>query len=360
MTCHCSAIARRLGLDGDLVGAASRLHDVGMDQIADRPAPLTPAERQELLQHPRTGHALLAGSGLESFELASEIALTHHERYDGAGYPQGLKDDEIPLTGRIAAVADAFDAMTTDRVYRPAGTVAHAIQTLRAERGHQFDPRVVDAFLEGIDEAVTVLERHPGESDVYPREDGCLTLRAAAEALGMSASRLRRLSDEGWIETRRTAGGHRRFPVRDVRRLAAEAGVQPAIRPLEPPAERLPQLARVLRVHGTKIAAAAGAAVYRDGAPGWFASHGATSALDQWAAALADSADAGDYAPAVTASAALMRQAQGHATSVLERHLFVERFAHVAIQVLTRDKAPRAALVATRRLFVALQQALLD
>src|SRR5699024_7914990 len=106
-------------------------------------AALTASERHELHQHPRAGHAMLSGSGLPAFDLAAEIALAHHERYAGDGYPNGLSGDNIPIAGRIAAVADTFDALTTDRVYRLVGSVEDAVDALRAERGLQLDPRVV-------------------------------------------------------------------------------------------------------------------------------------------------------------------------------------------------------------------------
>jgi len=360
MHCHCAGIAEQMGLDGELIGGASRLHDVGMDGIAERAAPLTPAERTELLDHPRIGHALLTDSGLKAFELASQIALTHHERFDGTGYPQGLTAQEIPLAGRIVAVADTFDALTTDRVYRPAGTVEHAVATLREERGRQLDPDVVDVFLDGLDEAVAVLEQHPSEQHVYPLDANFLTLQAAADLLGMSASRLRRLADDGWIEARRTPGGHRRFPEEAVRRLACEHGVQPSVRPLTPPAEAIPQLAAALQAHGRKVVTVAATAIYGDGPPGWFSSRNAEPALSSWVDAVVESAEHGDYAGALAATQLLMRQAHCHATTVLERHLFLERVSHAATQVLLRSNVRREVLIPTRRLFVALQQALLE
>ena len=124
MSCYCALIARRLGLDAELIRIAARLHDVGMAAVNSatlgKPGPLTPLERRELEAHPELGHAMLAGSGVQLLDTAAEIALTHHERFDGAGYPRGLTGDEIPIAGRIAAVADAFDALTTDRIYRSA------------------------------------------------------------------------------------------------------------------------------------------------------------------------------------------------------------------------------------------------
>ena len=98
-------------------------------------------------QHTEAGRELLAGSGNELLELAAEIAWTHHERWDGAGYPQGLAGEEIPLVGRIVAVADVFDAITSDRPYRHALSVDEALAIIAAQRGTAFDPDIVDAFL---------------------------------------------------------------------------------------------------------------------------------------------------------------------------------------------------------------------
>ena len=97
-------------------------------------------------RHTEIGHAILAGSGSELLELAATIALTHHERVDGSGYPCGSAGEEIPLLGRIAAVADVFDALTSHRPYRPRYAVADAVAILSDGRGTDFDPRVLGAF----------------------------------------------------------------------------------------------------------------------------------------------------------------------------------------------------------------------
>ena len=107
-------------------------------------------------------------------------------------------------------------------------------------------------------------------------EDGApMTLQAAAATLAISPSRLRRWADEGRIPAVRTAGGHRRFPLEAVRRLAAERGVRPIVRPVDPPATPLPLLAQTSCAHGRQMTAAAASAVYREGPPGWFASDSA-------------------------------------------------------------------------------------
>jgi excisionase family DNA binding protein len=367
MSCYCALIAERLGLDTDLIRIAGRLHDVGMAAVSHavtgKPGPLTASERRELEAHPALGHAMLTGSGVELLETAAEIALTHHERFDGAGYPRGLAGEEIPIAGRIAAVADTFDALTTDRVYRSAGSIEQAVETLNAERGRHLDPRVVDAFLEALDEAVEIRARHPPAPDEQPAmvpEDKQITLQAAAATLAISPSRLRRWADEGRISSVRTAGGHRRFSLSAVRRLAAENGVRPTVRPVEPPATPLPILAENLRAHGRQLSAAAAAAIYREGPPGWFASAAAVDPLMDWTVDVGESCETGVYAPALQATTSLMLRAQGHAASLLERHAFLERFGQVCVRTLVRTGAEPEEIAGTRRLFASLQQALLE
>jgi cyclic di-GMP phosphodiesterase len=150
----CRLIARRLGLPPDrceLIRTASAMHDVGKigipDQILLKPGPLTASERAVMERHAEIGYRILVGSGAELLQVAATIAWTHHERCDGGGYPRGLAGDEIPLEGRIAAVADVFDALTRDRVYRPRLPPPEALAMLAEGRGSQFDPDVLDAFL---------------------------------------------------------------------------------------------------------------------------------------------------------------------------------------------------------------------
>jgi excisionase family DNA binding protein len=366
MSAYCALLGEQLGLDGDALRVAARLHDIGMAGVAPgivtKAGPLTPEERRELREHPELGRAMLAGSGVELLETAAEIAWTHHERWDGGGYPRGLAGDAIPLAGRIVAVADTWDALTTDRVYRPTGSDEDAIATLTTERGRQLDPRVADVLLGSLDEAFAIRDRFPvpRSAPAEPAEDAQMTLQAAAATLAISPSRLRRWADEGRIAAIRTAGGHRRFPLEAVRKLAAERGVRPHVRPVEPPATSLPLLAQHLRHHGRQMAAAAAAAVYREGPPGWFASAASAGELGEWLEELAKSCTSGAYSGAVQASEALMRRAHQHAASLLERHAFLERFGQVAIRALARSGAKRIEIASTRRLFISLQQALLE
>lgn len=106
--------------------------------------------------HAELGHKLLAGSGEELLELAALIALTHHERWDGSGYPNGLVGDEIPLEGRIAGIADVFDALVSPRVCRPPLGVEEALGVLREGRGTHFDPALLDLFFQVLLEVLAV------------------------------------------------------------------------------------------------------------------------------------------------------------------------------------------------------------
>jgi putative two-component system response regulator len=146
-------IAVELGLRAPLVdriGEAAPLHDVGKigipDSILLKRGPLTTAESDTMRQHTILGARILAGSDGEVLRLAEQIALTHHEHWDGNGYPAGLTGEEIPFAGRIVAVADAFDAMTHERPYGPAVTIEVALTEISRCSGSQFDPLVVAAL----------------------------------------------------------------------------------------------------------------------------------------------------------------------------------------------------------------------
>jgi putative two-component system response regulator len=151
---HAAAIGRKLGLEDATVERlrlAAPLHDIGKigvpATLLKKPGPLSAAERLVVQGHAELGRELLAGSGGDLLELAATIAWTHHERWDGGGYPRGLAGDAIPLAGRIVALADVFDAITSDRPYRSARSIEAAFDTIAEERGRAFDPGVVDAFL---------------------------------------------------------------------------------------------------------------------------------------------------------------------------------------------------------------------
>ncbi|HEV7846715.1 MAG TPA: HD domain-containing phosphohydrolase [Thermoleophilaceae bacterium] len=168
MSESCAAIAKRLGFsdaDCERLRAAALLHDVGKvgvpDVVLQKPGKLNADERRMIECHTEYGHEILTGSGDDLVELAATIALSHHERPDGSGYPRGLSGEEIPLVGRIAAVADVFDALTNDRIYRAAYSIGDAVQTMSEGRGTQFDPEVFDAFLDALNDITEIGARLP-------------------------------------------------------------------------------------------------------------------------------------------------------------------------------------------------------
>jgi putative two-component system response regulator len=148
-------MALRLGWNAlrvDQLRLAARLHDIGKiaipDEILHKPGKLTDDEWALMREHPQTGAQMLAGSEAELMSLAREVCLSHHERWNGRGYPFGLAGDAIPMSGRIVSVADAFDALTSPRPYKEAWSRTRAIEEIRAHAGEQFDPHVVEVFLE--------------------------------------------------------------------------------------------------------------------------------------------------------------------------------------------------------------------
>ncbi len=160
------ALAQRLGQPAHwalLLRQAAPMHDIGKigvpDGVLKKPGRLTDEERATMNQHPRIGAEILGRSRIPLFQLAAEAALTHHERWDGSGYPAGLAGADIPLSGRIVAVVDFFDALTMDRCYRPAFDDSSALQMLAEQRGVAFDPAVVDTFLAHAAEMVAVRDQ---------------------------------------------------------------------------------------------------------------------------------------------------------------------------------------------------------
>jgi HD domain-containing protein len=154
MSLYSMLIAQELGWSAERcreLRLAAALHDVGKVAVPDaillKPGRLTPEERAIMQRHCRAGFEMLCGSDSTVLNLAAVVALTHHERYDGAGYPSRLAGDDIPLAGRIVAVADVFDALTSVRVYKDAIAAPEAVAIIREGRGSQFDPEIVDAFL---------------------------------------------------------------------------------------------------------------------------------------------------------------------------------------------------------------------
>jgi putative two-component system response regulator len=160
-------VARRLGLseeEQDLVFRAAPMHDVGKVGIADsillKPGKLTEEEFQVMKTHTTIGHAILRDSPSRLLQVASEIARFHHEKFDGSGYPDGLAGEDIPIQGRIVAVVDVFDALTSVRPYKKAWPVEQAAAYIREQANGHFDPWVVEAFFAGLDEIVETSGRY--------------------------------------------------------------------------------------------------------------------------------------------------------------------------------------------------------
>ncbi|MEA2451610.1 MAG: cyclic di-GMP phosphodiesterase [Actinomycetota bacterium] len=165
MSRYCELIARLAGKDDrdcDLIRSASVMHDVGKigvpDSILLKAGPLDAEEAEIMRSHCEIGHKILSGSDWELLNLAALIALTHHEHLDGSGYPRGLKGDEIPFEGRVAAIADVFDALVSNRVYRKAFSLGEALEMMRAGRGTHFDPELFDLFVDSMDQVLQIRE----------------------------------------------------------------------------------------------------------------------------------------------------------------------------------------------------------
>ncbi len=189
----CGQIAVVLGWNRKRVAdieSAATMHDVGKiavpDSILLKPGPLTGEERAVMQTHAQVGQRMLSGTGIDLVDQAAEIALTHHERFDGGGYPSGLSGEAIPICGRIAAAADVFDALISDRVYRPAFTDDQALAMMRAESGTQLDPKILEALLEVLD---TERQRTAPEAALDPGQAAAGRDRAAADRDRAAAGR---------------------------------------------------------------------------------------------------------------------------------------------------------------------------
>lgn len=161
-------LARKAGLTEEraqLLRMASPMHDVGKigvpEDILFKEDSLTEQELAVIRSHSAMGHAILRHSPRRVMRAAASIALQHHERWDGDGYPGGLAEDATHIFGRITALADAFDALTVDRVYRKAWPLEQALAYLQDQRGQQFDPVLVDLFLDNLEEILAIRERYP-------------------------------------------------------------------------------------------------------------------------------------------------------------------------------------------------------
>lgn len=164
----CEVLARLIDMPDSICNrlrAAAPLHDVGKIGISDnillKPSKLTDQEFEIVKTHCRIGHRILADSSSEILQIGAVIAQTHHEKFDGSGYPYGLRGEDIPLVGRLAAVCDVFDALTSERVYKAPSTTEEAIKILQRDSGSHFDPSIVEAFLAHIGDILEIKSNLP-------------------------------------------------------------------------------------------------------------------------------------------------------------------------------------------------------
>jgi len=170
MASYARLAAANLGLSAeeqDDIHDAAPLHDIGKigipDHILLKPGRLDDAEMQIMRTHPLIGAQILKDGNSKLMRNAAVIALSHHEKFDGSGYPHGLKGDEIPLYGRIVAVADVFDALTSNRPYKAAWRIEKAIDWLKQNAGSHFDPACVEALLKDTEQILAILNAHKDE-----------------------------------------------------------------------------------------------------------------------------------------------------------------------------------------------------
>jgi putative two-component system response regulator len=174
MSRYCAILATHAGKnerDSELLRIASKMHDIGKLAIPDaillKPGRLTTGEYDVIKQHAEIGRQILHGSRSELARTGATLAWTHHERCDGGGYPRGLRGNEIPLEGRIAAIADVFDALTTDRIYRNALPLPQALSIMRDGRATHFDADLLEIFLDSLDDILAAKDELPDATMNY-------------------------------------------------------------------------------------------------------------------------------------------------------------------------------------------------
>ncbi len=166
MSLYCHILADGLGMSAvecKRIERAAPMHDVGKigirDDILLKPGPLTDDEWRVMVRHPEIGRTIIGEQPSILLRLAGSIAYTHHEKWDGSGYPQGLKGEDIPLEGRIAAIADVFDALTSERPYKSAWPIEQAVDYMLAQSGQHFDPKLIDVFMRCLPKVLKVHEK---------------------------------------------------------------------------------------------------------------------------------------------------------------------------------------------------------
>ena len=164
MSHYAHILAKAAGMceaDADMLMAASPMHDIGKIGISDailrKPGKLTADEFEEMKKHAEIGAEIIGDNESDLLKMAKIVAISHHEKWNGTGYPYGLKGEDIPRIGRIVAIADVFDALTCERPYKRAWSVEEAVTLLQKEAGEHFDPQLVPLFLEHMDEVTEVM-----------------------------------------------------------------------------------------------------------------------------------------------------------------------------------------------------------
>jgi response regulator RpfG family c-di-GMP phosphodiesterase len=174
---YAAVVLRALGgniYDQEIIYHAAPLHDIGKigipDHILLKPGKYTGDEFEIMKRHTIIGYEMIKEATSPYLRMGGEIALTHHEKYNGLGYPYGLKTEQIPLAGRILAVADVFDALTSKRPYKEKWDIKDALELLRHERGKHFDPRIVDVFMENLDDVYAIYSAVQNKSTDFFRD----------------------------------------------------------------------------------------------------------------------------------------------------------------------------------------------
>jgi putative two-component system response regulator len=165
---YASTLAERMGwcpTACGAIGSAAPMHDIGKIGIPDcillKPGALDEAEWAEMRRHPERGAAIIGEQGRGLMQMAARIALSHHEKWDGSGYPRGLKGEAIPIEGRIVAIADVFDALLSRRPYKEAWPLEKVTAYLAEQAGRHFDPEIVPIFMEAIPRLIEIRAEFP-------------------------------------------------------------------------------------------------------------------------------------------------------------------------------------------------------
>jgi response regulator RpfG family c-di-GMP phosphodiesterase len=157
--------------EAEQIKMASPMHDIGKvgiaDNILNKPGKLTDEEFEIMKTHAELGHEMLKGSQQQLLKTAAIISMEHHEKWDGSGYPKGLKGEEIHLYGRITAIADVFDALGHDRVYKKAWPLEKILDLFKEGRGKHFDPTLIDIFMNNLNDFLAIKESFDGNNEAH-------------------------------------------------------------------------------------------------------------------------------------------------------------------------------------------------